>query len=184
MTLADKQVEMKLRYKEKHSRILALPEKPAKKHKRDIPFEDFSGLEKRELIARLQDKEFRRRFNEWQIRYAISVQVKALRLKHGWSLKTLAANSGLAYTTIYRIENLLRYKWLPRVESLLALARVFDVALIVRFDSWSRMLRHWFVFTPTALLSFDEVIEEMELKAWAEHEGTTPPALPDLEGEG
>lgn len=130
--------------------------------KRKSLFEDYSVLSKQELVARLGSAEFRALFNEWQIRYSISNQVKQLRNKAGWTIETLANKTGLCFQTLVRIENLLNYKAFPKVESLVKIASAFDVALIIRFVSWAEMLYRWIIITPQGVKSFTQEIKEIE----------------------
>ncbi len=84
------------------------------------------------------DKGYRDAFVEANIRNAIAFQIRALRRKRGWSQGELAARSGKAQNVISRLEDpdYGRYT----LQTLLALAGTFDVALSVRFVSYGELL--------------------------------------------
>ncbi|MEP7245780.1 MAG: helix-turn-helix transcriptional regulator [Gammaproteobacteria bacterium] len=88
--------------------------------------------------ADFQDKEYRDAFVESNIRNAIAFQIRALRKKRSWSQGDLATRSGKAQNVISRLEDpdYGRYT----LQTLLALAATFDVALSVRFVSYGELL--------------------------------------------
>jgi transcriptional regulator with XRE-family HTH domain len=153
-SLGIKQAEMRERMGETRTKRQRKPA-PAQ-------IEDYSLLSKQELVAKLKDPLFRERFNDWLIRYTVSNQVKAQRQKMGWTQLELASRTGLHFATVNRIENLLNYRvWMPTVSSLVAIANAFDVALIIRFESWSSLVLCWAV-TPKGVRTWTEYIESVD----------------------
>lgn len=136
--------------------------------RRSAVWPDYACLTRKELVQFLRSgKESRAEFNEWLIRWTLSMQVRATRIARGWTQAELAQHSGLHIATVQRIENLLKYRvWLPRIASLMALANTFDVALIVRFESWGSVATKWLVVTPGAVVEFAD--DAAFLNRWAE----------------
>lgn len=97
------------------------------------------NLEKRrQMLKSLEDEETRRSFVVADIGMTLAPLIFLLRKKHGWTQKELARRVGLRQTIISRMENpsdVYRYN-LKTIEKL---ATVFDVALMVKFVSFSEI---------------------------------------------
>lgn len=69
----------------------------------------------------------------------LSWQIRGMRKDRGWSLEQTAERSGLSYVTVSRLETpsgVIR----SSVNSLIALGKAFEVALVVRFSDWKEWL--------------------------------------------
>ena len=113
------------------------------------------------LIEKLKSSKKRRElFVAGQIKTGIPFQVRALRDKMGWTQAQLGAQLGMTQTNVSRLESP-GYGRL-NITTLQRIASVFDVALIVRFVSFSELAR-WVgnlsrdVISPK---SFDEESEQ------------------------
>jgi len=86
----------------------------------------------------LADKRFRAWLQQ-RILQSLAFQVRALRKDRGWSQAELAERAGIGLLTVQQAEN---PEYLgTRIRTLAKIAAAFDVALIVRFASWSELLR-------------------------------------------
>ena len=90
------------------------------------------------LITALADKEFRHSYMSEHIRTGIAHQVRAIREANGWSQADMANHVGKTQSVISRIEDP-DYGRLS-LQTLIDLAAAFDVALSVRFVSFSELL--------------------------------------------
>ena len=81
------------------------------------------------------DKEFRNAFVEEFVRTGIAFQIRALRQRENWSQGDLGKKTGKPQNVISRLEDPDYGSF--TVKSLLELAAAFDVALMVRFVSFS-----------------------------------------------
>ena len=89
------------------------------------------------LWQELGEKEFRRSFSEALIDDRLSAQIYHLRRHLGWTQKDLADRSGVSAPTISGLENSTTS---PSLATLRKIASAFDVALNVRFISFSTLL--------------------------------------------
>jgi transcriptional regulator with XRE-family HTH domain len=105
-----------------------------------------SGSSVREDLA---DKEFRHAYAARHITTGIAYQIRALREQRGWSQAELGRQAGKPQSVISRLESP-DYGKLS-VQTLLELAAAFDVALMVRFVSFSDLLERTRDLSPEAL---------------------------------
>lgn len=112
--------------------------------------------EYRELISSFSDNEYRREFANEQVATGLAFQIRLLRESRGWTQEELAQRAGKAQETISQLEdpNYGRYS----VTTLKKLAAAFDVALSLRFVSFSELASRTVRLTPQDLAppSFDE----------------------------
>lgn len=85
------------------------------------------------------NKELRYAWADAVLRASIANQIKGLREQAGWSQKRLAQAIGTAAPAISKLENV-NDKTFPSVRTLRKIAAAFDVALIIRFESWNGWL--------------------------------------------
>jgi len=110
------------------------------------------------MIEDLKDKEYRDAFVAEHIDTGVPFQIRALREQEGrkWTQKDLGIRAGMAQETISRLEDpnygKLTLKTLKRIAS------AFDVALMVRFISFSELVEWELHLTPDSLraLSFEK----------------------------
>lgn len=106
--------------------------------------------EKRQyLIDSLQDKEYRDLYVAENIDTGIAFQVRAMRDAREWTQSELGARTGKQQEAIARIEDPNYGNYTLRTLKLLALA--FDVALVVRFEPFSRFVDYITKLAPTDL---------------------------------
>ncbi len=90
----------------------------------------------RDLYRKLRDKSYRDEFVSAQIDFALSIQIRTLRDKRGWSQKDLGDKIGLPQSGVSRLES-------PghafSVATLKKIASAFDVALVVRLAPFSEL---------------------------------------------
>jgi transcriptional regulator with XRE-family HTH domain len=113
------------------------------------------------LIEKLKSSKKRRElFVEGQIKTGIHFQVRALRDKMGWTQSQLGAQLGMTQTNVSRLESP-GYGRL-NITTLQRIASVFDVALIVRFVSFSELAKWVQNLSPDVMApqSFDEESDE------------------------
>lgn len=91
----------------------------------------------RKNLAELYDKEYRDAYVETGVDIGLAFQVRALRLKRGWTQKELGKRAGLQQSAVSRVEG---GNHRMSIETLLKLARAFDTALSVRFVSFGQFL--------------------------------------------
>jgi transcriptional regulator with XRE-family HTH domain len=103
------------------------------------------------IIKDLKDKEYRDAFVEEHINTGVPFQIRALREQKGreWSQKELGMRTRMAQETISRIEDP-NYGKLT-LKTLKRLASAFDVALMVRFISFSELVEWELHLTPQSL---------------------------------
>lgn len=96
-------------------------------------------LARREQIAAsLRDKEYRELFVEEEIDTGLPLQIRALRKARGWSQRELAKQVGMTQEGVSRLESLDYGRY--TLATLKRLAAAFDVALVVRFEPFSRLV--------------------------------------------
>ena len=93
------------------------------------------------LLSELQDRGYREAYVEAHAKDTIAFQLRQMRLAENWEQKDVAAKLGnpKLQPMISRYENPDYGKY--SVTTLLELAKVFDVALVVRFAKFSELLR-------------------------------------------
>ena len=94
-------------------------------------------IQREQLVALLQNKDFRGHFASDQIHELLAVQVRQLREKHRWTQAELGAEAGMQQVQVSRVEDS-DYTG-SKISTLSRLARAFDVALIVRFAPFSEL---------------------------------------------
>lgn len=85
----------------------------------------------------LNKKKYRERFVEAFIRQGVAMQIQLLRKREGWSQKKLGELTDKKANAITRLEDPSYGKF--TVTTLLEMAKAFDVALSVRFVSFSEL---------------------------------------------
>jgi len=126
-------------------------------------------IESIDIDRLINDKAFRAAFLEKSVRESISRQIKELREWKDWTQAELAQRLNTRASAIARLENP-RSKNAPRIATLLAIAAVFDVALMVRFESWSKFL----LIVPEKILWLGSEEELRRLREWSEQRGDNP----------
>lgn len=119
------------------------------------------------MFQEMKDKEYRDLYVESQVRNGVAFQVRALRSARKLKQGELAALAGTKQTAISRIEN--RVAGMPNVSTLLNLAKVFDVALVIRFEPINRYLDYINDLSPEDMAPLESVkiLESMEEAAQA-----------------
>lgn len=90
------------------------------------------------LKKRFKNKEFRDAYVEEDLRTGIAFQIRLLRESQGLSQADLGRKAGKAQSAVARLENPDYGRF--SLSTLLGLASAFDVALLVRFVSFSELL--------------------------------------------
>jgi transcriptional regulator with XRE-family HTH domain len=93
---------------------------------------------KESLRGELQDPEARHDYADIFLNSAIALQIKALRLQRGWSQEMLAERAGMKQSRISAMEQATYTGW--SLTTLRRLAKAFDLALVVRFESFGTFL--------------------------------------------
>jgi transcriptional regulator with XRE-family HTH domain len=86
----------------------------------------------------LREPEARHEYAEEFLNAFIALQVKTLRQQRGWSQEDLAERAGMKQSRISAMEQVDYASW--SVRTLRRLAQAFDLALIVRFESFGKFL--------------------------------------------
>jgi transcriptional regulator with XRE-family HTH domain len=120
-------------------------------------------LTKKKLLDDLKDKETRDIFVEEHVTAGIPFQLHALREKLGLTQTELARRAGMAQERISKLEDP-NYEFIPKINTLLKLASVFDVPLIVRFGSWKELFGWETELSPEKLApaTFEEELPRLE----------------------
>ena len=102
------------------------------------------------LINRLKKKEFRDAYIFSHLTNGLAYQIRELRIKQGWTQKELSKRMGLkGQSAIARMEDPSYGKL--SITTLIKLSSIFDVALTVRFQSYSKFLLEREDLSPAAL---------------------------------
>lgn len=138
-----------------------------------------SVASKLKLLAKLKKKKYRDAYVEEHVRTSLPFQIRALREQREWTQGRLAEELKTTQTAVSRLENP-DYGKLS-LNSLYKLASAFDVALLVKFVPFSRLIEEFKDASPQALSarSFEEEVEELEAVA-AEEEPEAVFAAADL----
>lgn len=123
------------------------------------------AMSRQEFITALRDREFRYQWMDRTIRESLQAQIRGMRESRGWTQKQLARQLGTTQPSVARMES--DSKWNPHIRSLIKIARVFDVALIVRFESWSSVLA---IYAEGVALIPSPGEEVLALMEWAAEE--------------
>jgi transcriptional regulator with XRE-family HTH domain len=94
---------------------------------------------RRTILDTWKDKESRHIVAAEHIKEGLAFQIHALREARELTQTALARNAKMAQERISVLEDP-NYDFLPKIQTLLRLAEVFDVPLIVRFGTWAELL--------------------------------------------
>lgn len=103
-----------------------------------------------EIPEEFQDKDYRHSYVDDFLDASIAAQIKALRESRGLTQEKLAGLAGMKQSRISVLEDVNYDSW--SINTLRKLARAFDVALVVKFESFSRRLEDIAQFNREALL--------------------------------
>lgn len=90
------------------------------------------------LEKELEDEEARHLYAEELANSALALQIKALRLQRNWTQEELAERAGLKQSQISAMEQVDHDAW--TLKTLHKVARAFDLAVNVRFESFGWLL--------------------------------------------
>jgi len=125
-----------------------------------------SFLSRAGLVTKLlTNREFRDSYVYEHVRNGIPFQIRALRKKRNWSQAQLAKAAETSRTVITRIEDP-NYGNLT-LKTLYQIASAFDVALLVKFVPFTRLLREYEDVSSDALTAKDILNEHQLLQRWA-----------------
>jgi transcriptional regulator with XRE-family HTH domain len=104
---------------------------------------------RQQVVSKLTDKEYRDIFVSEQINTGLAFQIHAMREQRGWSQAELGEKAGMAQSRISIMEdaNYSRFS----LNTLKRLASAFDVALVVRFEPYSKLVNHFIHLDSTSL---------------------------------
>jgi transcriptional regulator with XRE-family HTH domain len=142
-----------------------------------------SLLSKSSFVSKLlKNKKFRERYVYEQVRNGIPFQIRALRKKHDWSQADLGEAAGKPRPVISRLEDP-NYGKLS-LKTLFEIASAFEVALLVKFVPFSRLVKEyedvsWQVLAAPSVTDVEEVAK---LEAWSA--GSTMPEPVIVAGRG
>jgi transcriptional regulator with XRE-family HTH domain len=136
-----------------------------------------SVASRKRLLAELKNKQYRDAYAAEHVKTMMPIQNRILREQRGWSQGQLAERRKTTQSVISRLEDP-NYGKLS-LSSLLKLASAYDVALLVKFVPFSRLL-HEFEDTSPQALSAKEFMEELpQLAAWADETHETNIVRPE-----
>ncbi len=142
-----------------------------------------TSARREQIAASLQDKECRDLFVAEEIDTGLPFQIRALRKDRGWSQRELAERVGMTQEGVSRLENLNYGRF--TLATLKRLASVFDVALVVRFEPFSRLVDWTANLSPEDLAVPDyEHDPGLRRAAFIETTQTARAGLPVLEQDG
>lgn len=95
-------------------------------------------MSRRRLVKKFQDKRYRHGYVESFLDTSIATQIRVLRQQRGWTQKELAERIGSGQSRISAMEDVNYSNW--SINTLKKLARAFDLALVVRFESYGEAL--------------------------------------------
>lgn len=90
------------------------------------------------LLDEFHDPEARREYAEDFLDSSIAFQIKALRQQHDWTQQDLADRAEMKQSRISAMEQVDYSRW--SLKTLRRLAEAFDLALVVRFESFGALL--------------------------------------------
>lgn len=111
----------------------------------------------------LDIKELRHELMATYLNVTIALQIKAMREAKGWTQTELAQKIGCHPSQISGWEEV-RWKNWPNITTLLKIAAAFDVALELKFRSWSSLIDEFMggvSATEFSPLSFEEEFEKL-----------------------
>ena len=92
-----------------------------------------------ELTESFADSEYRHAYAASFLNTSIAAQIKALRDARNWTQEELGSRAGMRQESICRLENVNYSGW--SINSLRRLAEAFDLALVVKFESFGNLLQ-------------------------------------------
>jgi len=120
-----------------------------------------SGISKKKnLRERLKDKSFREAYVEGSVRAGLPHQIRAMRQVRNWSQQELAKRMKTSQSAVARLENPDNGKF--NITTLLDAAAAFDVALLVKFVPFSRLLGERANLAPVAVNAVDFAHDDFE----------------------
>jgi len=125
----------------------------------------------KKILKKLKNKRYRDAYAVEHVQTSIPFQIRALREQRGWTQERLAREAKTTQTAISRVEDP-NYGKLS-LNSLYKLASAFDVALLVKFVPFSRLLNEFKDVSPEALSAESFDTEGVKLEGWAN--STLPP---------
>jgi transcriptional regulator with XRE-family HTH domain len=122
---------------------------------------------KTKLVEKLCNKEYRDAYSEESIKTSLPFQIRALREQEdrNWSQTVLGVKSGMKQNAVSRLESA-EYGNLS-INTLLRLASAFDVALLVKFVPYSRLVTEFEDLSPKSLEVKEFNKDLQSLSAWA-----------------
>ncbi len=109
-----------------------------------------------EMLKSLEDRDYRPEFVSESINVGLAFQIRQMRESRGWTQEDLARGTGKAQETIsaWESQDYGRYS----LSTLKTLAAAFDVALLVRFVSFTELVDSIVGLTPERLAppSYDQ----------------------------
>lgn len=118
------------------------------------------------IVRLLSNKKFRDAYVAEQIRNGIPFQIRALRMERGWTQAELGKRSDKKQHGISRLENPNLGDELS-IKSLLDIASAFDVALLIKFVPFSKLLKECEDVSPRGLSVKEIGDERKSLLRWA-----------------
>lgn len=119
------------------------------------------------LILIPAQKELRHEWWSAVVRNSICKQIRMLRESRGWTQEQLAEKLGTSQGVVSKLENP-NFKNAPTLQTLLKVTGVFDVALMVRFERWSKAVI--LMADKIVPVPFDQEYDQMTARATAERE--------------
>lgn len=104
---------------------------------------------------RFADRQYRERFAHANIAQGVAAQIRAMREANGWTQATFGNVVGMKQSAVSQLENPDYGR--ASLTTLKRVASAFDVALVVRFEPFSELMKHSGSLSPTdfAVPSFD-----------------------------
>jgi transcriptional regulator with XRE-family HTH domain len=118
------------------------------------------------VVKLISNKKFRDAYVHEHIKTGVPFQLRALRTARGWTQAELGERVGKKQHGISRLENPNLGDELS-IRSLLEMASAFDVALLIKFVPFSRLLKEYEDVSPQGLAAASIAEETRRLKAWA-----------------
>ena len=126
---------------------------------------------KKRLLEELKNKKFRDAYVAEHVKTNVPIQIYLLREQRHWNQSQLAERAKTTQTVISRLEDI-DYGKLS-ISTLLKLASAFDIALLVKFIPFTRLLEEFKDNSPEALSAKSFSEELPDIAAWAEKRGET-----------
>ena len=100
-----------------------------------------SVTSKSKLLAKLRNKDYRDAYVEEKVTTSLPFQIRALREERDWSQVELGNRAEMRQNAVSRLED--AESGPPSINTLLRLARAFDVALLVKFVPFTKLLNEF-----------------------------------------